>query len=83
MTWPSVFARAENASRFVLSSEAPHLPTHVVKSGDSSAPVFVQLGILHGMVSAKFIALEVGIVIVFSEITNAAIKNIGMDLELA
>lgn len=53
----------------------------IVKPGDSSAPVSDQLGILHGMISAKFETLDAGIMIVFSEIANAA-KDVGMDLEL-
>ena len=52
----------------------------IVKPRDNSAPVFEQSGVPHGMISAKFETLEIGIMIAFPEITNAA-KDIGVDLD--
>jgi len=65
-----------------LFGSATFTNSPIVKPGDSSAPVFDESGTLHGMISAKFESLEVGIMIVFSEIATAA-NDIGINLRLA
>lgn len=65
-----------------LFGSATFTNSPIVMPGDSSAPVFDQSGVLHGMISKKFETLEIGVMILFSEIASTA-KDLGMELELA